>query len=312
MIEIQDVSKRYADRTVVDRVSLRVPEGTITAIVGTSGSGKTTLLKMINRLVEPSSGTITIEGQDHRQLPAHELRRRIGYAIQGHGLFPHRTVAQNIATVPDLLGWPKEQTEARVAELLELFQLEPAVFARRYPHELSGGQRQRVGVARALAARPRLMLMDEPFGALDPLVRAKAQSDLLHIQRRLGITILLVTHDMNEAFGLADQIAVMEGGRLLQAGRPEDVLVHPADPLVQTFLGENEQAFRLLSLTDISDLVEPGDAIGDTLSVTTSRRDALAALLWSGKAAAPVTDSRGTVLGRVALERLKQAAQRPQ
>jgi osmoprotectant transport system ATP-binding protein len=311
MIEIESVGKRYGDNEVVRNVSLTVPAQSITVIVGTSGSGKTTLLRMVNRLVERDSGCILIDGEDNRSLPAPELRRRIGYAIQGHGLFPHRTVAQNIATVPDLLGWPQWRTKARVAELLELFQLDPDVFGPRYPHELSGGQAQRVGVARALAAGPRLLLMDEPFGALDPVIRGKAQEDLRAIQKHLGTTILLVTHDMNEAFALADRIAIMEAGRLLQEASPTEVLVRPADPLVESFMGANDQPFRFLSLSDLSELVQPGQVDGQPLAVTSTRRDVLAAMLWSGRQALPVADSQGNLIGYVTLESLTRAAARP-
>ncbi|MGH8315190.1 MAG: ATP-binding cassette domain-containing protein, partial [Steroidobacterales bacterium] len=186
MIEIEALSKRYAADPVVDNVSLAIERGTITVIVGTSGSGKSTLLRMINRLVEPTSGRVRIDGAATTSMQAHILRRRIGYAIQGHGLFPHRTVAENIATVPRLLDWEKARVQRRVAELLAIFQLDPKEFAGKFPHELSGGQQQRVGVARALAAEPALLLMDEPFGALDPVIRGKAQDDLLEIQRRFG------------------------------------------------------------------------------------------------------------------------------
>lgn len=179
---------------------LTVAPRTVTVIVGTSGSGKTTLLRMINRLVEPTSGTIRIDGDDVSTMPGYKLRRQIGYAIQGHGLFPHRTVAENIATVPQLIGWDRKRIDAKIDALMQLFQLDPALYANRFPHELSGGQQQRVGVARALAAEPNILLMDEPFGALDPVIRAKAQNDLLDIQKKLGVTIVLVTHDMDEAF----------------------------------------------------------------------------------------------------------------
>ncbi len=220
MIEFDQITKRYNGRAAVDAVSFMVEPHSIAAIVGTSGSGKTTLLRMVNRLVEPTEGEIRIDGQSILNEPGHVLRRRIGYAIQQHGLFPHRTVAENIATVPVLLRWPKQRIDTRVDELLSLFQLEPADYRNRYPHELSGGQQQRVGVARALAAEPNILLMDEPFGALDPVIRAKAQEDLKAIQRRFGTTILLVTHDMEEAISLGDRIAVMDDGRLLQYGSP--------------------------------------------------------------------------------------------
>lgn len=288
MIEIDNLSKFYDDRAAVDHVTMRVPVSTITAIVGTSGSGKTTLLRMINRLVEPSEGTILINGKDTRSVPAHELRRRIGYAIQGHGLFPHQTVMENIATVPRLLKWDGARIERKVRELLELFQLEPDLFQNRYPHELSGGQQQRVGVARALAAEPELLLMDEPFGALDPVIRAKAQTDLKAIQKRLGTTILLVTHDMDEAFLLSDQIAVMDKGRLLQCATPETLIRQPADSFVAEMVGQTERAFRLLSLRSIGELAEDGDAEGEALSPDLNRREALSRLLWSGKTMLPI------------------------
>src|SRR5690349_10366485 len=224
MIEIEGITKRYDQTTVVDDVSMVIEPRTVCVIVGTSGSGKTRLLRMINRLVEPTAGVIKLDGNDNRSLPAYQLRRKIGYAIQGHGLFPHRTVAQNIATVPELLGWDTARIGSRVTELLGLFNLDPAIFAEKYPHQLSGGQQQRVGVARALAAEPELLLMDEPFGALDPVIRGKAQDDLLAIQKQFGTTVVLVTHDMDEAFHLGNQIAVMSGGKLLQCSTPEKIL----------------------------------------------------------------------------------------
>lgn len=230
MIEFDHITKRYDDTEVVSDVSLTVEPHTVAVVVGTSGSGKTTLLRMVNRLVEPTSGMIRIDGEDNRSVPEFELRRRIGYAIQGHGLFPHRTVAENIATVPTLLGWENARIKAKVEQLLTLFQLDPDFFGARYPHELSGGQQQRVGVARALAAEPNLLLMDEPFGALDPIIRAKAQDDLLAIQKHFGTTIILVTHDMEEAFRLADKIAVMDKGEVLQYAAPAEMLVRPATP----------------------------------------------------------------------------------
>lgn len=303
MIEIRNLTKRYDANTVVDNVSLTVEKGQIAALVGTSGSGKTTLLRMINRLVEPTSGSVLIDGSDTATLEPHLLRRRIGYAIQGHGLFPHRTVGQNIATVPMLLKWSEAEIRARVDELLELFQLDPAQFRARMPHELSGGQQQRVGVARALAARPELLLMDEPFGALDPVIRAKAQEDLRALQRRLGTTLVIVTHDMEEAVALGDRIAVMDKGKLLQYCPPTEILSRPATPFVQALIGEGERPFRLLSLAPVSDLVQPGDVPGPAIAPDASLRDALAECLWSGRDLLPVEGG-----GIVTLARLRECA----
>ena len=308
MIEIDEISKLYDGRAVVDRVSMQIPASTITAIVGTSGSGKTTLMRMINRLIEPTSGQIKINGQDITGTQPHELRRRIGYAIQGHGLFPHQTVYDNIATVPHLLKWDRAKIEQKVRELLALFQLEFDSFARPYPHELSGGQQQRVGVARALAAEPDLLLMDEPFGALDPIIRAKAQSDLRDIQRKLGTTILLVTHDMDEAFRLSDRIAVMNAGKLLQYAEPRTLLTHPADSFVAEMVGQAERAFRLLSLNGVDAIAEDGQASGAALPADLTQRDALSDLLWSGRDAAPIAQPEGLPQRRVTLSRLLAAA----
>ena len=301
MIELEGLTKRYEARTVVDDVSMTIPSGSVCVMVGTSGSGKSTVLRMINRLVTPSAGRVLIDGEDTSGVPEHELRRRIGYAIQGHGLFPHRTVAENIATVPGLLGWPKARIAARVDELLDVFQLDPAEFAHKFPHQLSGGQQQRVGVARALAAEPNILLMDEPFGALDAIIRGRAQADLLAIQRRFQTTIVLVTHDMEEAFHLGDRIAVLSEGRLLQYDRPEALLLRPADDFVARLTGAGDRAYRLLSLTTVGELVEPGRGDGAPLPAATTLRDALAELVWSGAEARPVVAEDGAPLGRVTL-----------
>lgn len=311
MIEIDDVAKVYNGTTVVDHVTLTIQPHTICAVVGTSGSGKTTLVRMINKLVEPSSGTIRIDGEDIAGIPAYQLRRRIGYAIQGLGLFPHRTVGQNIATVPKLLGWDSVRIKARVEELLDLFGLDPAEFRDRMPNELSGGQQQRVGVARALAAGPNILLMDEPFGALDPLIRAKAQEDLLAIQRKFGTTIVLVTHDMEEAIHLGDTIAVLDKGKLLQAAAPQQIIAGPATPFVAELIGMAERPFRLLSLGRVENHVEPGGAMGEPIEASMSLRDAYAELLWSGRLAAPVR-RHGEIVGRVSLDQLARLAARPQ
>lgn len=311
MIEIEHITKRYGETAVVDDVSMVIEPRTMTVIVGTSGSGKTTLLRMINRLVEPTAGTIRIDGIDNRSVPGPELRRSIGYAIQGNGLFPHRTVAQNIGTVPKLLGWDAGRIKARVEELMSLLQLDPAEFGPRYPHELSGGQQQRVGVARALAAEPSVLLMDEPFGALDPIIRTKAQEDLLTIQKRFGTTIVLVTHDMEEAVHLGDRIAVMDAGRLVQHATPAEMLARPANGFVETLIGTSDRPFKLLSLAAVGDAVEPGDEAGEGIPAEATQRDALAELLWSGRSAMPVTSVDGTAIGRVTVEGLVKRAARP-
>lgn len=308
MIEVTNLTKEYDGTVVVDDVSLTIAARSMTVIVGTSGSGKTTLLRMINRLVEPSSGIIRIDGQNILDMPGYRLRRSIGYAIQGHGLFPHRTVAQNIATVPELLRWDRGRIDAKVAELLDLFQLDPRLYADRFPSELSGGQQQRVGVARALAAEPNILLMDEPFGALDPIIRAKAQDDLLAIQKKLGVTIVLVTHDMDEAFHLADRIAVMDKGKIVQYGRPAELVLKPATDFVRIMIGERERPLRLLSIATVGEIVEPGQSEGDALPSSTSQRDALSAMLWAGRDTLPVTDETGTVTGRIRRETILQNA----
>ncbi|QUS36245.1 ABC transporter ATP-binding protein [Falsirhodobacter algicola] len=288
MIEIRNLSKHYGPTRAVDDVSLVVEEGTITALVGTSGSGKSTLLRLVNRLIEPTSGQVAINGTDTRQVPTADLRRRIGYVIQNHGLFPHWTVARNVATVPRLLGWPKAKTEARVAELLSLLSLDPDTIGPRFPHQLSGGQAQRVGVARALAARPELLLMDEPFGALDPVLRGKAQADLRQIQAALGTTVILVTHDMSEAIGLGHRIAVMRAGRLEQHGTPAEILSAPATDFVRDLVGEGERAFRYLALSSVADLTEPGEAPGPPIAPDRTAAQALNAMIWTGAEALPV------------------------
>ncbi len=312
MIEIEGLTKDFLELTVVDRVNMTVEDGEIAVVVGTSGSGKTTLLRMINRLIEPTAGTVKIDGEDTRAVPAFELRRRIGYVIQGSGLFPHRTVGQNIATVPTLLGWDKQKSMQRVDELLSLFQLDPAEFRDRLPSELSGGQQQRVGVARALAAEPRLLLMDEPFGALDPIIRAKAQSDLLAIQKRFGTTIVLVTHDMEEAIHLGTRIAVMDKGKLLQYAPPDEIIARPATPFVAELIGTGERPFRLLSLGKVRDLVEAGPAQGEPISAGASLRDAYAECLWSGREMLPVVDESGASIGRIRRDDIAHKAERPQ
>ncbi|CAK06003.1 ABC transporter ATP-binding protein [Rhizobium johnstonii] len=305
MIEIRNVTKRYGAATVVDNVSMSVEKGEITVIVGTSGSGKSTLMRMINRLVPITEGEIFVGGQNVMDVPVTELRRKIGYAIQGHGLFPHRTVAQNIATVPQLLDWDSARIAKRVEELLGLFNLDPATFADKYPHQLSGGQQQRVGVARALAAEPELLLMDEPFGALDPVIRGKAQDDLLAIQKQFGTTVILVTHDMDEAFHLGNQIAVMSEGRLLQCSTPEKILTEPADPFVQQLTGTSDRALKLMSLLPLKESMEPAkNGLAYALPQSLSLRDALAEMIWQGVDEAAVQDAQKAPVGSISMTRL--------
>lgn len=308
MIEIDQITKTYDGVHAVDSVTMTVETGTITVIVGTSGSGKTTLLRMINRLEEPSSGEVRINGESTLSVKPHLLRRRIGYAIQGHGLFPHHSVARNIGAVPELLNWPKDKIRERVDQLLTLFSMEPAAFRDRYPAELSGGQQQRVGVARALASRPDLLLMDEPFGALDPITRSRAQDDLRRIQQRLGSTIMLVTHDMDEAIRLGDRVAVMDDGKLVQHGTPAEIIAKPATGFVADMVGDVERPLRLLSLVPALEVAEDGTAEGDPLPAGASLRDALSACLWTGRTAVPI-ERDGTVMGRVTFDAIRTRAE---
>jgi len=236
VIELEDLGKRWGDSIAVEHLSLRVERGELLVLVGGSGSGKTTTLKLINRLVEPTSGAVRIDGIDHRALAGHELRRRIGYCFQQVGLFPHLSVAENVGIVPRLLGWSARDIAARVDELLRLVGLDPDEFRERPPDRLSGGQAQRVGLARALAARPELLLLDEPFGALDPVTRERLQDWFARLRRELGTTTVFVTHDVVEALLLGDRIAVLDAGRLLQVGTAQELFARPADPVVAELL----------------------------------------------------------------------------
>ena len=252
MISFESVTKRFPDgTTAVDNLDLEVPEGDLTVLVGPSGCGKTTTLRMINRMIEASSGRIVVDGQDIAKVDPPELRRRIGYVIQQIGLFPHRTIGENIATVPELIGWDKRRTRGRVGELLELVGL-PAEVRDRYPHQLSGGQRQRVGVARALAVDPPIMLMDEPFGAVDPIVRSRLQDEFLRLQQEVRKTIVFVTHDIDEAIKMGDRIAIFrQGGHLEQYAPPDELLAEPATDFVADFLGA-ERGLKRLALIPVS------------------------------------------------------------
>jgi osmoprotectant transport system ATP-binding protein len=253
-VEFRHVSKHYAQQQgspgAVNDLSLTVPPGEICVLVGPSGCGKTTTLKMVNRLIEPTSGEVLIDGQNVASIEATRLRRRIGYVIQQTGLFPHQTIADNVATVPRLLGWKKERTRKRVDELLSLIGLDPLQVGKRYPAQLSGGERQRVGVARAMAAEPPVMLMDEPFGAVDPIVRDRLQNEFLRLHRTLRTTVLFVTHDIDEAIKMGDRVAVMQqGGHLAQYAPPAELLLQPASDFVARFVGSDRGLKRLALLT---------------------------------------------------------------
>ena len=246
MIELQHLTTQYGNQVAVRDLSLTVDEGELLVLLGGSGSGKTTTLKMINRLIEPSAGSVLVDGRDVAELAPHDLRRRIGYAFQQVGLFPHMTVAENIGVTPALLGWTEDKLRRRVDELLALVELDPDETRDRRPDQLSGGQQQRVGVARALAARPRLMLLDEPFGALDPLTRHRLQESCARIRRELGLTAVFVTHDMVEALVLGDRIAVLQAGRLGQVGTPRTLMREPANDYVRQLLDTPRREAQLV------------------------------------------------------------------
>ena len=265
MIHFEQVSKIFQGKPAVDDLTLHIAEGEFTVLIGTSGSGKSTTLKMINRLIEHDRGKILFAGEEIQSFKPQDLRRRMGYAIQSIGLFPHWTVEENIATVPQLLKWPRARIRDRVTELLELLHLEPDLFRRRYPHQLSGGQQQRIGVIRALAADPPVLLMDEPFGAVDPINRETIQNEFLDMQRQLKKTVMLVSHDIDEALKLGDRIAVFRQGKIVQNASADELLARPANDFVASFVGQDRTLKRLL-------LVQAGD-VADQQETVTVRRE---------------------------------------
>ncbi|NCC76719.1 MAG: ABC transporter ATP-binding protein [Clostridia bacterium] len=313
MIVFDQVTKRYPDTTadVVNQLSLTIHDGEICILVGPSGCGKTTTMKMINKLIPPSSGSILIDGQDIGAIDTIQLRLNIGYIIQDIGLFPHMTVAENIATVPVELGWKKDRISARVDELLDLVELDPKDYRHKKPRELSGGQRQRVGVARALAADPKIMLMDEPFGALDPITRAKLQDEFLKIQAKIKKTIVFVTHDIDEALKMGDRIAVLKAGRVIQYGTPMEILAKPADPFVSELIG-GRNSLKMMNLLSCGEVMEKVSGATDftaatAVSIQATAQDALAEMFRTGNSTVLVLDDQKNVLGLIRLESLLES-----
>ncbi|MEO3742385.1 ATP-binding cassette domain-containing protein [Plantactinospora sp. B5E13] len=310
-ITLDRVRKQYPDGTVaVGELSLEIAAGELVVLIGPSGCGKSTVLRMVNRLIEPTGGRILLGDEDITRADPVRLRRRIGYVIQNVGLFPHQTILTNVGTVPRLLGWSRSRIRDRAAELLDLVGLDPATFGGRYPHELSGGQRQRVGVARALAADPVVLLMDEPFSAVDPIARGRLQEEFLRLQAEVRKTIVLVTHDLDEAVRLGDRIVVLsQGGRLEQYAAPATLLGEPASPFVREFVGA-DRAIRRLAVTPVTaDLLDPPPPEGagtglPTVALGSSLYDALAVLLTTNSDDARVTDGDGRPVGLLTRHRI--------
>ncbi|MDW5378458.1 ABC transporter ATP-binding protein [Halomonas sp. HP20-15] len=342
MIELQGLTKTYAGKNVVDDISLRVESGEFGVLIGPSGCGKSTTLRMINQLIPMSRGRILLGDEDVSRLKPEQLRRRMGYAIQSIGLFPHWTVAENIAVVPNLLKWPRARIDARIDELMNLFHLAAGEYRDKYPHQLSGGQAQRVGVARALAADPEVLLMDEPFGAVDPLTREVLQNEMLRVHEQTRKTIVFVTHDMDEALKLASKVAILNQGRLVQYDRPIELLVDPADGFVSDFIGKADLGLKLLSRRWVDQYCRPPrlardthhsdaghswevDADGRPLALHGGRlsedgetqtavngewiatpemtmKEALSRMVWFRVMVLPVIDEAGKLIGEVTME----------
>lgn len=306
MIELRNVSRHFADVTAVDNISLRIEKGEICVFIGTSGCGKSTTLRLLNKLIDCSSGEILVDGENVATLDSKLLRRRMGYAIQSTGLFPHWSVERNIGVVPRLLGWPQERIDARVRELLELLSLPYATFAHKFPSQLSGGQAQRIGVARALAGDPDILLMDEPFGALDPITRETLQNELLRIQSHIHKTIVFVTHDIDEALRLATRIVVMDKGCIVQHDTPANLLNNPANSFVENLLGQGERGLKRASLEVVEQfmLALTTDVPNVSIEAGSSSRQALSLMLWHRTDRLCVRDAAGVALGVLAISAL--------
>lgn len=312
MIELKGVTRRFGDAVAVDNIDLTIETGEVCVLVGSSGCGKSTTLRMINRLLPRSSGEILVDGEDINQADPEQLRLNMGYAIQSTGLFPHWTVARNIGLVPDLLKWPPRKRDERIHELLALLDLDPATDANKYPHQLSGGQAQRVGVARALAGDPNILLMDEPFGALDAITRENLQQEMLRIQRQVNKTTVFVTHDIDEALKLATRIAVMDRGKIIQHDTPEAILRRPASAFVEHLIGKGDRGLKLLALRSVRELMEPhpqprkSEPEESAVSESDSLRIALSVMVWKNATQLPVLNDTGEEVGRVQRDRLLQ------
>ena len=312
-IELINVTKRYPnqEQAAVENFSMKINPGELIMLVGPSGCGKTTTMKMINRIIEPTSGSITIDGEDVLSLDQNTLRRRIGYVIQQIGLFPHMTISENVSVVPKLLGWSKDKINARVEELLSLVELDPKTFMNRYPKQLSGGQQQRVGVARALAADPPVMLMDEPFGATDPITREKLQLEFLRLQESIGKTIVFVTHDFDEAIKLGDRIAVLgPKSKIEQFDTPARILANPASEYVSSFIGEGAAlkrlALLLVSNTKLGAASKAGTKAG-SVRLSDNLREALDRIVLAGGQTISVVDESGSAVGSLSIEQISEA-----
>jgi osmoprotectant transport system ATP-binding protein len=302
MIELEHVCKAYDGRVIVDDLSLAVPPGAFCVLLGPSGCGKSTTLRMINRLVDFDSGAIRVGDDDVRATSPEALRRRIGYVIQSTGLFPHWRIGDNIATVPRLLGWPRERVAARVDELLRLLRLNPATYHDKFPHQLSGGEQQRVGVARALAANPDVLLMDEPFAAVDPITRDALQVEIARIHRETGKTIIFVTHDIEEALRLATVIAILDKGRVAQLGTPIDIVENPASDFVRDFVGAQGIGLKLLSVRRVAERVRADEsADGEPVAADATLAEALGLMAARRCDRLAVADASGQVVGAITL-----------
>ncbi|MFC4766264.1 ABC transporter ATP-binding protein [Effusibacillus consociatus] len=311
-IVFQQVTKFYpgSERPAVNKVSLEVEAGQFVVLLGSSGCGKTTLLKMVNRLYEQTQGSILVNGKDTKTVPVNDLRRQIGYVIQQSGLFPHMTVEANIAVVPEMLGWERQKIDDRIDELLELVHLDPKIYRKRYPRQLSGGQQQRVGLARALAADPPFMLMDEPFGAIDAITRTKLQDELIHIQKKLHKTILFVTHDVDEALRLADKIIIMRDGEVVQYDTPLNIIAHPHNDFVKDLIG-GDDIIRQISLINVKAAMEKSNKTKTyektiTISEKSDLKSALATMLRTGAEVLFVLDENEYIIGHLSLSHIQE------